>query len=141
ALAHDAIEYETVVFASSFGKSKTPYQGPPSPEVDELWNALYNAPRISRIPRLFQYSSLQRHRSHPWQRRSVAIFPTSGYIIGLNIFHEVHCLNNLRMLIWPEYYAEEIKRMGMHGKEMSDEERVGHLDHCIDTPRQSLMCQ
>jgi len=40
--AQDAVEYETRVFHEGFGKDKSIYQQPPSPEVDKAWDELYN---------------------------------------------------------------------------------------------------
>jgi hypothetical protein len=38
----DLIEYETKVFHEGFGADESPYQKPPSPEVDIAWEDLYN---------------------------------------------------------------------------------------------------
>ena len=38
----DVIGYEIVTFKSSFDNETTPYQAPPSPEIDALWEDLYN---------------------------------------------------------------------------------------------------
>jgi len=40
--AQAVIEYETRVFHEGFGKDRTIYQMPPSPEVDAAWEDLYN---------------------------------------------------------------------------------------------------
>lgn len=44
AWAEDAVEYETVIFAPSGftedGRPATPYEGPPSPELDARWHDL-----------------------------------------------------------------------------------------------------
>lgn len=70
---------------------------------------IHTAPGISRIP-----------------ASSAALLPNKTvpvpgdeeyYIVGLNVFHELHCLNNLRMLVWPEHY----------GKRGLSEEMIDHL--------------
>lgn len=58
------------------------------------------------------------------------------YLIGLDVFHQLHCLDNVRKGLWPERYKPEAY---MGGKGMSLLSHI-HLDHCIDQIRQSLMC-
>ena len=55
---------------------------------------------------------------------------TTEYAITLDVVHELHCLNYLRKLIWPEKYhlMETLPRAEIH------------LDHCVDIIRQSLQC-
>ncbi|CAK7210362.1 hypothetical protein SCUCBS95973_000753 [Sporothrix curviconia] len=52
-----------------------------------------------------------------------------GYVIGLDMFHTLHCLNNLRKLIHPEYYPV-----------VDDPRAKMHDSHCIDQLRQQVMC-
>ncbi|PYH35729.1 uncharacterized protein BO87DRAFT_22527 [Aspergillus neoniger CBS 115656] len=56
------------------------------------------------------------------------------YVIGLDVFHQLHCLHHLHKKAWGH-------DMGLN---MSDPEAVKnfwiHLDHCSDSIRQSLMC-
>lgn len=47
----EAIEYKLVKFAFGLGNDTTPYQGPPSPEVDDAWVALYPCAYIGAITR------------------------------------------------------------------------------------------
>ncbi|KAI9733819.1 MAG: hypothetical protein M1818_007086 [Claussenomyces sp. TS43310] len=127
--AEEAIEYQTVVFSSAFNKHKSKYQGPPTDETDEAWDQLYNAVGISRIDKM-SAMQLPNHTA-----------PIPGdsdhYIVGLDVFHQIHCLNNLRQLIWPERYQS----LEQHVSDPADhEEHINHLDHCVDSLRQSLMC-
>ena len=41
--AEAAIEYKEVVFHNNFHEDRTPYQGPPTDEVDKAWNDLYSS--------------------------------------------------------------------------------------------------
>lgn len=59
-----------------------------------------------------------------------------GYVIMLDVFHQLHCLNMIRKALNPEPYQAmtpgddgEDELLGMH-----------HVDHCVDSLRQSLMC-
>ncbi|KAH8723663.1 hypothetical protein GQ44DRAFT_728511 [Phaeosphaeriaceae sp. PMI808] len=60
----------------------------------------------------------------------------TGYRVGLEVFHQLHCLNLLRMSTYPEYYPK------LWWSDTNDKpERVrGHLDHCIEILRMNLMC-
>ena len=97
------MKYTNVVSISGFGTDLSPYQGPPSPEKDQLWTELYNcmmsahqltcrpepntdviAVGISRIP-IEDAAQLV--------NRTVPIPGDPGqYIIALDVFHELHCL-------------------------------------------------
>lgn len=53
-----------------------------------------------------------------------------GYLVTLDVFHELHCLNTLRKYIYRESYPD------MH----TEDAQIEHVDHCIDLLRQVLMC-
>ncbi|TLD15136.1 hypothetical protein PspLS_10596 [Pyricularia sp. CBS 133598] len=59
-----------------------------------------------------------------------------GYAAAMGIWHELHCLNNLRKLLHWDYYGPKYG-----GKENPEAFGKGHSDHCIDMIRQSLMCR
>ncbi|KAJ8093851.1 hypothetical protein PM082_009715 [Marasmius tenuissimus] len=79
----------------------TEYVGGPSPELDRRWDDLYRFPTI-RIP------------SDP-----------DNYIVALDVFHQVHCLNMLRKGLRPDYYPP-----------VED----WHVQHCIEHLRQAILC-
>ena len=53
-----------------------------------------------------------------------------GYLAVVDVFHELHCLNYVREYLHQDYY--KVKE--------PPESRILHVDHCIDTLRQTLMC-
>ncbi|KAF6832220.1 hypothetical protein CPLU01_06319 [Colletotrichum plurivorum] len=61
-----------------------------------------------------------------------------GYRAGLEVFHQLHCLNLLRMATYPDYYSRE----EVGGDVATDAEDLrGHVDHCLEALRMNLMCQ
>jgi hypothetical protein len=59
------------------------------------------------------------------------------YLMNLDVFHQLHCLNMIRKALHPEYY----KPMNP-GEHTGDEDELlgfSHIDHCVDSIRQSLM--
>ena len=74
------------------------------------------------------------------------------YIVEMDVFHQLHCLNTLRKSLYPEiypynnvtvsrslheakvYFAKYFVLQFSHG--ISDRE---HLEHCVNSIRESLM--
>ncbi|KAF8244400.1 hypothetical protein K440DRAFT_605131 [Wilcoxina mikolae CBS 423.85] len=119
--AQHLISPQNVVFTSGFGAAKTIYQGPSSPERDKAWEELYNF-GISRIPA---------SAASKLVNKTVPIPDDPGYyVVSLNVFHQLHCVNMIRKRLWSnETFAAEHELMG-----------IEHLSHCLDALRQSLMC-
>ena len=51
-----------------------------------------------------------------------------GYVAGLDVLHTLHCLNQLRMSLYPKTYPQD----PVHG--------IMHKAHCVDHLRQLAMC-
>lgn len=60
----------------------------------------------------------------------------TGYRVGLEVFHQLHCLNLLRMSTYPDYYP---KLWWSDTNDKAENVRA-HLDHCIEILRMNLMC-
>ncbi|KAG6856702.1 hypothetical protein H0H87_001491, partial [Tephrocybe sp. NHM501043] len=60
----------------------------------------------------------------------------SNYLVGIDVFHHLHCLNMIRKAlhpVWsPDYYPPDPRE--------DEEEHQGHLGHCVNSLRQSLQC-
>ncbi|KAF5866569.1 hypothetical protein ETB97_011454 [Aspergillus alliaceus] len=121
--AAGAIEYQTVVLQPSGfgddGASMTPFEGPPSPEIDALWHNLSSVG-------IYEITS---------EENSRLLWPTDEtpgtdgqYYIQIEVFHQLHCLNFLRQQI---YHVLDHDFPESHDK---------HVRHCIDYLRQVLMC-
>lgn len=60
----------------------------------------------------------------------------TGYRVGLEVFHQLHCLNLLRMSTYPDYYP----KIWWSDTNDKPEKVRAHLDHCIEILRMNLMC-
>ncbi|KAJ3494300.1 hypothetical protein NLG97_g4167 [Lecanicillium saksenae] len=58
------------------------------------------------------------------------------YMVGLDVFHQLHCLNMIRRSIYPKRYNSSIVREDGS----IDFLAWSHLDHCIESLRESLTC-
>ncbi|KAF5392525.1 hypothetical protein D9757_002199 [Collybiopsis confluens] len=118
--AQDVIEYKNVKFHSGFGGDLPVYDRPPSPEVDAAWDGLYEF-ALTKVPRY--QASLIANKTWP------ILGETGQYMVALDVFHQLHCLNEMRKAMYPEYYP--ITGEGIH---------TPHMRHCISSLRQSIMC-
>ncbi|KAK1774233.1 hypothetical protein QBC45DRAFT_425612 [Copromyces sp. CBS 386.78] len=61
-----------------------------------------------------------------------------GYVAGFDVFHTLHCLNNIRKELNPQFYPPETSHH--HRRTSSPETARLHQDHCIEQIRQYIMC-
>lgn len=59
----------------------------------------------------------------------------SQYIVVIDVFHQLHCLDMMRMLVYPDVYKTKLTP----GTEAGDD-NVIHFEHCYEQLRQSLQC-
>jgi hypothetical protein len=98
--AQEALRYHTSIYPDGF-KEVTHFMGAPSPTIDNYWEQTYDLP--SRIPK--------------WQADKLGM-PTmeipgddGHYVVLLDVFHSLHCLNEIRKSLHPEYYTPYHLRM------------------------------
>ncbi|THG98154.1 hypothetical protein EW026_g3976 [Hermanssonia centrifuga] len=98
--AQEAVVYEpkSFVLGHSKGQAKTIFGAEPSAEVDEAWNDLYNVFAVSQIPAAQAKLLPNKTLRVPGD--------TGNYIIGLSVFHELHCLDVIRKALNPDHYAD-----------------------------------
>ncbi|KAH8177663.1 alg9-like mannosyltransferase family protein [Sarocladium implicatum] len=115
--AEEALAYHTSVYPDAFD-TKTHFMGEPSPQLDNNWDQSYDV--ITRIPK-WQADKLG--------QPSIEIPDDKGYYaVLLDIFHSMHCLNEIRKSLHPEYYAPYHLRMNG-----SEEEAQQHLDLALNS--------
>ncbi|KAI5797621.1 hypothetical protein EDC01DRAFT_727327 [Geopyxis carbonaria] len=126
--AWDAVEYETVKFKGGFWL-ETVYKGKPRPELEQAWSDLIQDHIIAIPP-----SALPQLNMTP---ATTVYYPESGDVVaGLNVFHQLHCLNLVRKYTWGDYYKDKGDKSW---SDPPDTLRM-HIDHCIDILRQKLTC-
>ncbi|CAK5276540.1 unnamed protein product [Mycena citricolor] len=130
--ALSAVENEVRVYRVGFpGDLSAVFQEPSSPKLDEAWMDLYNF-GISWITK--EEAAQLPNKTHP-----IPGDPDGHYIAELNVFHNLHCLNKIRMALDPDYYPDW--RISTTGNWIeSQRNATEHVGHCLDWIRQDLMC-
>lgn len=59
------------------------------------------------------------------------------YVISLNVFHQLHCSNQIRRRIYLSPDEISVADSSTSPDSMLE---LSHIEHCIDNLRQSLMC-
>ncbi|KAK6969383.1 hypothetical protein R3P38DRAFT_3243499 [Favolaschia claudopus] len=117
------VEETLKVYPLGFGNDLSPFQVPSSSALDKAWEDLYDF-GISRIPK---------SEAAKLPNKTSPIPGDPGYYIAeLDVFHELHCLNMIRMALDPEYYPEWNIKLVQRSRE--------HVSHCVDWLRESIMC-
>lgn len=61
---------------------------------------------------------------------------TNDYIVGLSVFHVLHCLSVLRRNIYPRRYNSSM----VNSDGTIDFSKWHHVDHCLETVRRDILC-
>jgi Mycotoxin biosynthesis protein UstYa len=126
--AAGAVRYDAVTYNVTTTDNRFVGFGP---EVDEAWRMIsYDmgdqwVPK-SALSKLGESSSLV--VDHPRTGKE-------GYRVGMEVFHQLHCINLLRRVTYKEYYAP---LGGEFGK--GQEALQKHTDHCLEILRLNIQC-
>ncbi|KAJ8132760.1 hypothetical protein O1611_g860 [Lasiodiplodia mahajangana] len=96
------------------------YVGDPTPEIDAAWEHLIFGEAVDLKgdeARTIEGTTFQ--KAGGW------------WVLGIEVFHHLHCLNMIRKTLHLDYYGIN---------EDSMERYNTHIEHCIDSIRQALMC-
>ncbi|OCL09202.1 hypothetical protein AOQ84DRAFT_339305 [Glonium stellatum] len=121
--AQSAIQYETVLFneGSETRGVQSEYIGI-SDSADAAWEEIDFV-----ILRIDKQSATK--LTHP----TLGIpGDTGSYVVTLDVFHQLHCLNMIRKSLFPEKYH--------YWDGENPELEMTHKVHCVEQLRQSLMC-
>ncbi|KAI1741389.1 hypothetical protein F4680DRAFT_447299 [Xylaria scruposa] len=120
------IEYQESTEHATDPGHHSVYSGPPSEEQEDAWDRLItpaylNASRdeLTRAGESFE---------------NVIELVGGGYVVSLAVYHELHCLRNLRLYLFQDRYYPNLT-------ETQHQFLKGHLDHCLEVLRMSIMCQ
>ncbi|KAH8655086.1 hypothetical protein BGZ60DRAFT_347907, partial [Tricladium varicosporioides] len=118
------IEYHDHVFAASghSGTDRSIYEAPRTHQTDVAWAKLTTV----------GFVSLTASQNSELSNSTVESLSQPGsYPVALGVFHQLHCLNYLRILL---YHQEG------DGKGENDAQRSHHTNHCLDYLRQVIQC-
>lgn len=105
--------------------AKTIYTQPPSPEVDEAWEALsaigFTTISTADVIRLGKDPTLTVH--HPSDPNAHIVMPT--------VNHQIHCLNSIRKSVFSEHYWPGGSKSPLHWD---------HFYHCLGMVLDALQC-
>ncbi|KAJ6568675.1 hypothetical protein B0H19DRAFT_938236, partial [Mycena capillaripes] len=117
--AQDIIEYKTIKFHRGVGDDVPVFERSPSAEGDQAWEGLY-ADAASRVPKA---------EVMKMTNKTLPILHDQGnYMIALDVFHQLHCLDNIR------------QQLELPGGGNYTRLPMSHLRHCVGAIRQALMC-
>ncbi|KAG8168125.1 hypothetical protein KVR01_003814 [Diaporthe batatas] len=97
------------------------YVGDTTPEIDRAWEEMLWG-------RYFSISEAEAKSLWGSNYREYWDHTRSGYTGGFDMFHQLHCLNQIRQALHRDVYPA----LPIHGPV--------HTEHCIDHLRQSIMC-
>ncbi|KAE8336292.1 hypothetical protein BDV24DRAFT_168432 [Aspergillus arachidicola] len=129
--AQNAIERELIFFNVEEKPGTTPggspYAGPPRPELEEAWS------------HLLQYSNVrltldEMKQIDPGRKDDAIELPDGGYFATLQVWHELHCVKHLHRFVYAEVYFSDLSQAQRADRQI-------HLEHCLDTLRQGIMCR
>ncbi|KAJ7775537.1 hypothetical protein B0H16DRAFT_1879904 [Mycena metata] len=123
-----AVENEVQVYHRGFPGDLSPLQIPSSPQLTQMWSDLYN----------FGVSRITKEEAAQLPNKTHAIPGDPGhYIAELDVFHNLHCLNKVRMALDPDYYPDW--RISTSNNYIPTQKNAtDHVAHCIDWIRQSI---
>ncbi|KAF2834035.1 hypothetical protein CC86DRAFT_279384 [Ophiobolus disseminans] len=127
--ANGEVKYKTETFDGYFFEP-SPYTRVSKEEKNKNWEALYEF-GISGIPRAEAAKLTNETLANPDN--------PDEYMIQLEVFHNLHCLNMIRKQLYPDEYPE-LWEYWENGTVNHFTLQAKHIDHCIDQLRQSLMC-
>ncbi|KAI1093972.1 hypothetical protein F5B19DRAFT_448205 [Rostrohypoxylon terebratum] len=98
------------------------FMGKPRPEMDQAWHDLLAGTMIRYSREELKLANNATSVEHI----------DGGFVGGLGISHSLHCLKRLKQYLHPEYYYSH--------EEQNWDELYSHVDHCLESLRQELMC-
>ncbi|RAH63528.1 hypothetical protein BO85DRAFT_495449 [Aspergillus piperis CBS 112811] len=127
----DLVEYDNVRFQGSLFDTN-PYKGAPNPRLDDEWK------RITHMAQLKIAKEDMPHLKKPLSQVKVLEAEGDGYAGGIEVFHQLHCVNLVRQYTYYGYYSK-LDNKPVEFSDSNETLRL-HVDHCIDMLRQVIQC-
>lgn len=112
---NDIVKYKTVTFDSFFLGHASPWTRGTKEEKDALWAATYECKWLSPIScskledDLVGISGISKDEASNLLNETLpAPHDPETYMIQLEVFHNLHCLNMLRKTIYPDQYPDMV---------------------------------
>jgi len=128
--AAKAVEYQSVQFNNTMGVG-SPYVGA-GPDVDAAWRHISYDVGDQMITK-DELKKVQMPESH--LKVTDPKTGAEGWRVGLEVFHQLHCINLLRQFTYKDHYQP----LGGDLGEDAAEVRM-HLDHCLEILRMNVQC-
>ncbi|KAI0532349.1 hypothetical protein GGR58DRAFT_490579 [Xylaria digitata] len=117
------IEYELRDLSSH--KERESFGGAPTEEQDDVWDYLING--------AFFNASLDELSRAGESLDDLAELTEGGFLASIGVYHELHCLRQIRLYVYKDLYYPKINRTENHYVQK-------HVDHCLEALRQTVMC-
>ncbi|KAI1283961.1 hypothetical protein F5Y07DRAFT_348204 [Xylaria sp. FL0933] len=121
----DFIEYELRELQPDPNNKVEFFGGPPTEQQDDAWDHLINA--------AFFNASLDEFLKAGESLDDLAELKDGGFLASLGVYHELHCLRQIRLYVYKEVYYPKISSKNNY--HLQD-----HVDHCLESLRQTIMC-
>ncbi|KAI1134911.1 hypothetical protein F5Y05DRAFT_416809 [Hypoxylon sp. FL0543] len=122
---HDFVEYEINGEHATNHEKYSKYSGPPSREQETAWAELVK-------PAYFNASLAELNRAGE-SVENAAELTEGGFLAAIGVYHELHCLRQLRFYLYKDHYYPRLTDDG-------EKYLHGHLDHCLESLRLTIMC-
>ncbi|KAI9674945.1 MAG: hypothetical protein M1822_009007 [Bathelium mastoideum] len=143
--AADIISYEIKSENAASHDRHSIYSGPPSDENEDAWATIVERMNLTAIINSDDTDMLKASFFAASREEMIAAGENfenatevskvygGGYLTTFGVYHEIHCLRQLRFLLYREKYYPNLT-------ETQENYLHGHLDHCIEALRISVMC-
>ncbi|KAJ6031699.1 hypothetical protein N7540_002431 [Penicillium herquei] len=109
---------------TSWDSDSPKYTGEPSDELDARWKDLFRVDGVD-----LRGTEADTIRAHTFTK------PGGWSIVGIDVFHQLHCLDMIRQGLRRDYYTIEHDEEPAYTTHISES-----TDHCLDYLRQAVMC-
>ncbi|KAI3323861.1 hypothetical protein HD806DRAFT_76421 [Xylariaceae sp. AK1471] len=106
------------VLVNEYMPGQRRWVGEPTPNIDAAWDDLKE----------FWTVLLEGNEAN--NVRDQTLLQDGYWVTGLDVFHQLHCLDSLRRAVYPDSYPHQA----------SPRTWQLHMDHCVDYLRQTIMC-